>query len=419
MSLFACLLISNGLHAEKYETHTSGFYLWSDTDAWLEGRIPPPIIRSTDTVIIRSEVVLMTSLGNRGGTLQVDGRLILNTDSPVSGVILTNGGKILINGELILLPNQTGPRNVLHNQGGIDVIGTVQNVGSQIINELTINLHSGSELINYGFQHPEEDDIYYVQNGEVYDIAALPVSAAPIGLITDSVFGSTELVWSCVDGAIDNTEGLIADYGGEIISSSCGGYFTGSGLSIPGECRAPENLRHTGTLQTGLELRWDPVPSASTYAVGLKQAGSRKYRMILTIAAPEISKDFEAGFLPSGLNLEWAVMSVCPGTGFDMENLSESNAILNRYGNSALVEGQSIDVWSNSQLQSIQINFSEPVEQAQVLLFDLTGKVVFQEHIPPLEQQLNIRTDALSAGLYTIKVVDGVTAYQEQVLVSR
>ena len=420
MSLFACLLISNGLHAEKFETKASGFYPWSDTDAWLEGRVPPPIIQNTDTVIIRNEVVLMTSLGIRGGTLLVDGRLILNTDNPISGVILTNAGRIRVNGELILLPNPAGPRNILHNRGRVDVIGTVQNVGSQIINELTINLHSGSELINYGFQHPVEDDIYFVQSGDVYDVAALPLTAAPIGLITDSIFGSTELVWDCVDGAIDNTEGLIADHGGEVISSSCGGgYFTGPGLGSPEECRAPENLRHTGTLETGLELRWNPVPSAIIYAVGLKQAGSNSYRMIVPVMAPEINKDFDPGFFPSGMNLEWAVMSVCPGTGFDLENLSVSDAVLNRYGNTALVEGQLIDVWSSPQLQSIQVNFSEPVQQAQVLLFDLSGKMVLQEAVPPFGQQLSIRTEELQEGLYMIKVVDGVTAHQEQLLVSR
>jgi hypothetical protein len=435
------------VQAEQYLTQATGTYSWEDPAAWVSGRVPPDDIRNKDTVIIRSEVVLMTSLGvKNGATMLVNGTLVLF--NPNGGIELENKGQVEINGTLTILPGVNGEVNTFNNDNGELIInGILENVGGELINDRDIFLNAGGTLRNFGFKDVSDDLIIRASDWTVFNLYDFGSDLPGYALAPGTVIGGTggpvggsgpdsinygAVIWTCCAGMLEN-DGDIILAGGVLDEGDCaGGIVSGDGTitSVP-TCTAPSNLRVSGSNSfRGLTFAWDAVPGAFGYISAFKQAGASRYRITRPVNGGATSITFPANFFPAGARVEWAVLTICEPGEIDMNLLTEAQATQVRLAETAVDEQESADLLStvtsislypNPASETLYLESQGAAVQGTVSIFDLSGRLVMDLPLTlntaQAVQRLELRD--LEAGLYTIRLNNGVQVQQESLLITR
>ena len=428
---FFLAISSTSLKADVYRTIITNRTLqWEDATSWIGGVVPPSTISPGDSIVVNSEVVLMTSLGNHGGHVIINDNLIVYGGD--TGRVLHNGGLLEIYGALNLFPGSEtstedlGPNGLLNDIGGqIDLHGSINVLGGEVLNEHVIDVYPGGAVRAFGYQVSGNSNVLQTVEGDIYSLISIATSFTS-GTVTVSDddptdFGSGVISWVCINGVFQNNA-TINLLGGIIDESDCGGGgFTGIDAVDPlPTCSRPTNLRHDGDLATGLKLEWDPVAAATSYYVGLKIAGSPRYQRILSVDAADNQLLFPGGYFPAGLNIEWAVLTVCDA-GIDLDNLAVSSDVLGRFGSVATIEGQSINMFPNPAQDVLYIELAKPVENGTVEVYDMSGRVVLRENFQtetPQEWHA-VSIGHMSDGIYVVKVVDGNVIEQNRVRIAR
>jgi len=435
------------VQAEQYLSQATGTYSWEDRAAWVGGIVPPDDIRNKDTVIIRSEVVLMTSLGvKNGATLLVNGTLVLF--NPNGGIELENKGQIEVNGTLTILPGVNGEVNTLTNENGELIInGVLENVGGELVNDRDIFVNSGGVLKNYGFKDATDDliiraDAWTVFN--LYDFGAdLPGYALEPGTVIGGTGGPVggggpdsinygAVIWTCCAGMLEN-DGDILLSGGVLDNGDCdGGIISGDGsIASAPMCSAPSNLRVSGSNSfRGMTFAWDAVPGAFGYITAFKQAGASRYRITRPVNGGATSITFPVNFFPSGARVEWAVLTICEPGEIDMNLLTEAQATQVRLAETSLEESvhgdggsamPAISVYPNPASETLYLESRSDLAQGTVSIFDLSGRLVMEQALTLSAAQPTQRLELrdLEAGLYTVRLNNGVQVQQESLLITR
>ncbi|MBI1192897.1 MAG: T9SS type A sorting domain-containing protein [Bacteroidetes bacterium] len=437
-------LAHSKVQAEQYISQATGTYSWEDPAAWVHGIVPPDDIRNKDSVIIRSEVVLMTSLGvKNGATLLINGTLVLF--NPNGGIELENKGTIVINGLLSILPGINGEVNTLTNKTGDLVInGLLENIGAELVNDRDILVNSGGTLRNFGFKDAMDDLILRGDNGQVFNLydfgsdllgyvldpgTILGGTGGPtIGVGPDSInYGA--VIWTCFAGMLEN-DGDIINNGGTIDQSNCGGgIVSGSGSieDVP-SCTAASNLRTSGSnATTGMTFRWDEVPGAFGYIAAFKQAGASRYRITRPVNGGATSITFPRNFFPAGARVEWAVLTICEPGEIDMNLLTEAQATQVRIAQADLEEEQlpasamALSLYPNPASEALIVESQGDAVKGTVSIFDLSGRLVLDQVIQLTASQPKQRLllSDLEAGLYTVRIDNGDFVQQERLLITR
>jgi|GEM_PF-1407653 len=446
-AIMAMLLSVIGLaqvQAERFITQPTGTYSWEDPAGWLYGIVPPDDIKNKDSVIIRSEVVLMTSLGvKNGATLLINGTLVLF--NPNGGIELENKGTIVVNGTLTILPGINGEVNTLNNKSGDLVInGLLENVGAELANDRDIFVNSGGTLRNFGYKDASDDLILRANDWQVFNLYDFAADLPGYALAPGTVIGGTggpvvgggpdsisygAVIWTCFAGMLENDGDIIND-GGSIEQSECGGGIVsgdGSIVDVP-VCTAASNLRTSGTNSTsGMTFRWDAVPGALGYITAFKQAGAARYRLTRPVSGGATSITFPRNFFPVGARVEWAVLTICEPGEIDMNLLTEAQAIQVRLAETAVEENPeevampAISLYPNPASEALILESAFEVVQGSVSIFDLSGRMVLDQALTLTASQPKQRLllSNLEAGLYTVRVNNGDFVQQESLLITR
>jgi hypothetical protein len=415
--------------AGTYRTVDVGLYGWHDPSAWQNMVMPPDVQAPDDTIIINCDVVLMTSLGFRG-TVIVNGVLsFYATDSGVKSK-LVNYTKLIVNGDLIIYYDDVNldrnNENQLQNDGDLEINGTLENVGAEVVNNDDVTLNDGGTIKNYALTGENNRSYVKLGDGSVINPSqhfaqlndAHSSDGMNIDLGSDDVFGADEN-WLCLYGDFQNN-GDILNYGGIYDKEECdGGNFRGNPIIDVSVCGAPQNLSTSGTLSSGLGLSWDAVEGVEGYYLGLKQAGSATWRIIIPLGANVTSYSFAPGFFPSGISVEWAVLAVCEAGVIDLSNLSLFDAELNRSGSFAEYDDRSIRVFPNPSNEKIQIASVGVNGQVDVDLFDMAGRLVISTQAEISDDRfMEIQTSSLQSGLYVLSIKDGSETMKEVITIS-
>lgn len=435
---FISLIGLSSAKADRFETIPTGTYSWDDPAAWVGGIVPDGDIKNNDSIIIRNEVVLMTSLGVRNGAqLTIAGTMILF--NPNGGIVLENKGNILVDGILRILPGLNGVPNTLdHEKGTITINGTLENIGSHIYNDADIAIEAGGTLRNFGYRDAVDDLILRADNFDLYNLYEFGTDLFGYSLDPGSIIGGTggpysgipsdsidysSLTWTCFAGQIEN-DGDIINLGGVFDESDCGGgMLSGAGTFSPIDaCTAPENLRTSGSnSSTGLTFRWDAVPDALGYYAAFKQAGTSRYRIIRPLTRAVTSISFSRNFFPSGIQVDWAVLTVCDPGEIDMNLLTEGAATQMRTASVSLDNEPTISLYPNPVTDYLVVESSLGSLQGTISLLDLSGRMVLEQvlSIAAVGQKQTVSLLSLDPGLYMVKINDGSSIHQESLLVSR
>jgi hypothetical protein len=315
----------------------------------------------------------------------------------------------------------------------LEINGLVENVGSEMTNDGTILVQSGGVFRNYGYRDATDDNLVRTEDGICYDLVGYASDlygydnsgggsvghtggANPTGPTDTTVHG--QVSWTCYSGYLDN-QGDVIQRGGIIDDSQCGGGIVdGDGLN-PG-CQAPSNLRVSGSNASGLAFAWDQVEAAQRYMIGLKPAGSSRYRIVRSVNSGT-SYQFPPNFFPTGVQADWAVLSICESGNMDLNYLATASATLNRQAALGSFLDQAFRTFPNPAQDRVNIEASSPVEAGLVQLYDVKGRRVLEQafQLSQSGERLTLSTEGLSDGLYVLKILGGASVYQETVWVSR
>jgi hypothetical protein len=437
MTLALGLLPASSVWATVYRTVTSGTYSWEDPAAWEGGVQPDDDIPNHDSVIIRTEIVLMTHLGVKpNGTLVITDTFTIY--SPEGEGVREAKGLVRVDGVLRILAGQDGDANALVIKGGngrLEVNGLVENLGAELINEGTVNVGPGGTLRNFGYRDATDDDLVRADNGEVYDLDHFASNLVGYENDDDHLPGHTGgpnatgvqdtlsfagVAWTCYAGLLDNRGDVVVQPGGIVDDSACGGGIVmGDDLS-PG-CHAPSGLRISGSNATGLTFSWDPVQAAHSYFIGLKPLGAPRYRIVRPVTGGATSYRFPAGFFPTGVQAEWAVLTVCEPGSVDLAYLSTSQATLQRQAAMGIYTDQRIRTYPNPASERLHVETTSPVGEGMLTLIDVKGRKVLETPLASAsgERVHEVSLEGIDEGLYVVQVIQGGDVHQETVWVSR
>ncbi len=441
-AILALALLVSGVftaRAARYETVSTGTYSFTDPAAWVGGRVPPNEIRNRDTVIIRTEVVLMTSLVLKpGAVLEVTDILIVY--NPNGGAVLDNKGHIQVEGMLRILPGLNGQSNTLvHQRGLFTVNGTLENVGGDLTNRGEISINMDGAFRNFGYSDADDNNLIRSAGSEYYNLYVFGSNLFGYSLDPGSLIGGTGgpsdggipdpdsidysiLDWVCLAGLLENT-GTITVRGGFYDTGDCGGgIVSGSGDIILGECSAPDNLRVTGSNHdSGLTFRWDAVDGVHSYMCGFRPAGAAHYRVVRSVAGGSTSLSFPRNFFPAGARIDWAVLTVCSPGEIDLDNLSSGGMVDARMATSVLDAVPVISVYPNPVSDLLSLESSAAGLSGQMQILDINGRLMLEQpiNISPSSPVWQLSLRDLDAGLYVLRINDGVRVHQESLMVSR
>ncbi len=439
------LLLSVGwtmvVNAARYETVSSGTYSWKDPDAWVGGVVPPRDIRNRDTIIINTEVVLMTSLGLKPGAyMEVNDRLIVY--NPNGSSLVDNKGDIQINGLVRILPGVNGlPNSLVHSRGEFIINGTLENIGAVFVNEKEIYVNASGTLRNYGYRDAMDDLLIRANNEDIYNLYVYGADLFGYYLDPGSLIGGIggplgggpdpdsidygALVWTCLAGSLENNGDIFLRDGGIFDQDDCGGGIVdGNGEIIEdAACTAPENLRVTGTNHgSGLTFRWNEVPAALGYYTAFKPEGSARYRLTRPVMGGATSISFPRNFFPSGTRIEWAVVSVCSAGELDLNLMTTALPVQGRESSVLLDEYIQVSVFPNPVSEQLYLESSTgDLVGGTLSILDINGRMVLEQRITAngADARLSVHLGDLDEGLYLLRINSGKAVHQESLLVSR
>ncbi len=436
--MLAAVLVLSPLYsaqAEVFHTVSSGTYSWEDPHAWMGAVSPGDEIDNFDTVIINTDVVLMTHLGLKPkAVLQINDTLTIFQPNGHAAVI--SKGRIEVMGTLRVVAGIDGAANVLSLMPMAELVvsGTFENLGAEVINDGNIAIASGGGFRNFGFRDASDDDLVRAEDGSVYELPHF--GSTLFGYTMDDGFsghtggpnspnvqdtaGFGNVSWTCYAGLLDNSGSFSVAQGGNLHAADCGGGLV-LGNSIGLSCHAPTNLRVQGSNANGLTFLWDPVAAARSYMIGLKPAGSPKYRIVRPVQGGVTQYSFPANFFPTGVQADWAVLSVCQKGRLDLSYLSTSTATLNRQAATGSYTDAVIRSFPNPVDDRLHIEVHAPEVLATVRIMDLQGRLVEEHQLAMENNRLSeaLPTGELAEGMYVLQILAGDKAHQETLMVSR
>lgn len=422
------------MQAEVYETLSSGSFSWEDPHAWLGALAPGDEISNDDTVIINTDVVLMTHLG-----LKPQGVLLINDTltvfQPDGNALIESKGLIRVDGTLRLVAGLNGAANVLELAPTADLVvnGTFESLGAEIINQGSIYIEAGGGFRNFGYRDATNDDLVRSEDGSVYELpffgnglygytidgGSSGHTGGPNSSHVQDTTGFGNVAWTCYAGMLDNSGSFVLAAGANLYDTDCGGGLV-LGNGIGRSCHAPENLRVQGSNASGLSFHWDPVVAAESYMIGLKPAGSPRYRIVRPVTGGAHQYGFPANFFPSGVQADWAVLSICQSGNIDLSYLSTSAATLHRQAGVASYSDAIIRSFPNPVNDRLHIEVFAAEDLATVRIMDLQGRLI-EEHRLAMENgslSHDLPTADLAEGMYVLHILAGDQSHQETLMVS-
>jgi hypothetical protein len=436
LAALAALLIgpASPLQASVYESVSSGTYSWEDPHAWMGGVVPGDDIPNHDTVIINTDVVLMTHLG-----LKPHGVLLINDTltvfQPDGAALLECKGLIEVRGTLRLVAGTDGAANVLDlaPMGELVVTGSLENLGAEVINAGSIYIEAGGDFRNFGYRDATDDDLVKAADGSVYELPLFGSNlygyssenddfthtGGPNSPNVQDTTGFGNVAWTCYAGLLDNAGQFVIAPDATVHDSDCGGGLV-LGTSLGPTCHAPGNLRVQGSNASGLSFHWDPVVAARSYMIGLKPAGTPRYRIVRPVIGGAAQYAFPPNFFPTGVQADWAVLSICESGTIDLSYLSTSSATLNRQASVATYSDAVIRSFPNPVDDRLHIEVHAAEELATVRIMDLQGRLMEEHRLAMKDGSLShaLPTVNLSDGLYLLHILAGDHTVQETLMVS-
>lgn len=247
-----------------------------------------------------------------------------------------------------------------------------------------------------------------IQNGdeEGVDCGGSSCPACPTPTCSDGIQNGDETGVDC-GGSCPPCPATCSDgiQNGDETGVDCGG-------SCPpcpsGSCDVPTGTFASNIKPKRAKLNWDSMSGANDYTVELRQEGSSTWTSSATTSNTQIT----ATGLSNGTTYEWHVRSNCSGESSAYSPICTFTA---GSGNSSscaggrILEASHINVYPNPASAVINVDVNFGVDRVVNLeLYDSTGRLVNSNQVMG-QSHSEFRTDALSSGVYFVRVQDGIS----------
>jgi hypothetical protein len=400
LTLLAVVLCAQALSAEVYQTVDQGSFDWHDPSAWVGGIVPPADQSPEDSIIIDTDVVLMTSLGFRG-TVVINGTLSFHTTQAGLDKVRSYK-KMAVNGNMRIYYdiNETEiDQNQFANHGRLEIAGVLENVGAKVINHDSVYVKPGGEIINYALRAGD--------NGRglgetivLHDGTVVVVTEDGIFPQTDGTERGDDENLECLMGYFENV-GLVYNDGGQFVQGTCdGGFFRGNPIQGPGYCEQPFGLIQTFTDFGQSILKWEyQSESAAGFLIFIRPLGSDVWEKNVRIAPDQRHFRVPMAITNAVADIEWGIMAVCDPQYISMENL----VVYDILGRSAQII-EHTNVFPNPSNGIFTVVGTDFGGQADVSLTTIRGEVVIAQQVDTQGGEFKIDASGLAAGSYILQV---------------
>ncbi|MBK7569466.1 MAG: T9SS type A sorting domain-containing protein [Chitinophagales bacterium] len=280
-------------------------------------------------------------------------------------------------------------------------------------------------------------------NGTGYDILFSAEETADGGFVfsgvkdeVDGVSGDLFLVKTDADG---NTACNNSVSGYEIIPPTISGPLFSTGNSTPivyfqtpeisgGAiinslcCEVPSGLFTNNITTTKAKLNWTPEPGAIQYEVWYKKSGAPTWKIKFV---PGINNKLNLKNLKCNKGYEWQIRTICDTAGVDQ--VSGFSVLLNfttlPCRESEFIVEENLLLYPNpaSGQFTIECFIPETNTDAIISIYDLNGKVMFQQRMDVLDGELTktINSENYPSGIYIIKIVSGSIIETQNIIINK
>lgn len=244
-----------------------------------------------------------------------------------------------------------------------------------------------------------------VQNG--------PGNPLVMDVTTNDVAGTSFIASGLTSGANYKFK-VRTNCGGDHSSWSPYFFFTAGFDGGGGTCDVPSGLNITGITSSSALLNWVDVDAANMYRVRVEDGSGNPVAFAFNATTGDNS--YTVSGLNASSNYKFKVRSSCVG---DKSGWSDWT----NFTTAPLREGElsnTFSVFPNPATETINIQFvNNSINGSQLMIFDLTGKMVYQQLIQDVYNgNINIPVSDLAEGIYQIIMTNGESVQTEKLMVT-